>query len=53
MWDLIQGRPFDLQAFAERLERNAQEYVKWEHRKLQWIQEEKQQSSGEQGLRQV
>ena len=37
MLNLIQGKEFDLRKFAEALERNAQEAVKWERRKLEWI----------------
>ena len=33
----------DLLKFARSIERDCQEGVKWEHRKLQWILEEEQQ----------
>lgn len=31
----------DIQKFAEKLARAGREAVKWEHRKLQWILEER------------
>ena len=40
----IDVETFDIQKFAESLERDCQEGVKWERRKLQWIREEKAQS---------
>ena len=49
MLNLIQGKEFDLRKFAEALERNAQEAVTWERRKLEWIlDEEKRSAHGEQ-----
>ncbi len=48
MLNLIEGKDFDVRRFAEALERNAQEAVKWERRKLEWIlEEESRQTSGE------
>ena len=41
--NLIQGKEFDIREFAELLERNAQEGVKWERRKLEWILEDQRQ----------
>lgn len=38
--NLIQGREFDIRKFAEALERSAQEGVKWELRKLKWLEDE-------------
>jgi hypothetical protein len=38
---LINRPDFSLQRFAETLERNAQEAVKWERRKLEWMMEER------------
>ena len=43
MLNLIQGREFDVRKFAEALEKNAQEAVKWERRKLEWILDEERQ----------
>ena len=42
---LINRPDFDLQRFAESLEKNAQEAVKWERRKLEWILEEQRQAT--------
>ena len=36
---------FDIKKFAESLVRDCQEGVKWEHRKLEWIREEKAKSA--------
>ncbi len=48
MLNLIDEKDFDLRKFAESLERNCQEAVKWEHRKLEWIlEEEKRAATGE------
>ena len=44
---LINRPDFDLQRFAESLERNAQEAVKWELRKLEWILDERRKDSNE------
>ncbi len=41
MQHLIHRDDFDLKRFAKSLERNAQEAVKWERRKLEWILEER------------
>ena len=38
--NLIRGKEFDIRKFAEALEKNAQEGVKWERRKLEWVLEE-------------
>ena len=40
MLHLIGTDAFDLRKFAEALEKNCQEGVKWERRKLEWIIEE-------------
>ncbi len=44
MENWIDLETFDIQKFAESLERDCQEGVKWERRKLQWIREERAQS---------
>lgn len=47
MLNLIEGKEFDIRRFAEALEKNAQEAVKWERRKLEWIlEEESRQAAG-------
>ena len=42
---LVNHPDFDIQRFAEALERNAQEAVKWERRKLEWILEDQKKST--------
>ena len=44
--NLIQGKEFDIRKFAEALEKSAQEGVKWERRKLEWVLEEQRKLSG-------
>lgn len=45
---LINHPGFDLERFAKALERNAQEAVFWERRKLEWVLEKAQSASTEQ-----
>ena len=41
MENWIDVETFDIKKFAESLERDCQQGVKWERRKLEWILEEK------------
>ncbi len=40
MQNWIDAEKFDIQRFAESLEKAGREAVKWERRKLEWILEE-------------
>ncbi|ADW69631.1 hypothetical protein [Granulicella tundricola] len=41
MENWIDVKTFDIEKFARSLEKDCQEGVKWERRKLEWILEEK------------